>query len=157
MLGIIIGERDCWGKGLATEAISLVTEYAFEFLNLNRVGAGCYEGNTASLKTFEKAGFKKGDIIVKVDKEDMLRVEDVINSIGSRSSGETVMIEVIRDGDRMKIKAELGSKAELNKYMIKRKLEKIKKIEVNTSDILEEKLERLEKELEEIKEMLRKD
>ena len=114
--------------------------------------ASVYEDSPA-----EKAGFKKGDIIVKVGKEEMLRVEDVINSIGSRSSGETVMIEVIRDGDRMKIKAELGSKAELNKYMIKRKLEKIKKVEVNTSDILEEKLERLEKELEEIKEMLRKD
>jgi [ribosomal protein S5]-alanine N-acetyltransferase len=56
-LGLIIGEKDCWGKGYASEAISLVVEYAFGQLNLRKVTAGCYALNQGSIKAFQKAGF----------------------------------------------------------------------------------------------------
>lgn len=56
-IGIMIGEKDCWGKGYATEAIRLVADYAFNTLNLHKVTAGFYETNTQSLKAFIKAGF----------------------------------------------------------------------------------------------------
>jgi ribosomal-protein-alanine N-acetyltransferase len=56
-LGILIGEKDSWGRGYAAEAISLVVKYAFEELNLNKVTAGCYGLNQGSLKAFQKAGF----------------------------------------------------------------------------------------------------
>jgi [ribosomal protein S5]-alanine N-acetyltransferase len=56
-IGIIIGEKDCWGKGYATEAIRLVVKYAFDTLNLHKVTAGFYEPNIQSMKAFIKAGF----------------------------------------------------------------------------------------------------
>ncbi len=56
-VGIIIGEKDCWGKGYASEAISIVADYAFDVLNLHRLSAGCYKMNQGSVKAFEKAGF----------------------------------------------------------------------------------------------------
>ena len=56
-IGIIIGEKDYWGKGCATEAIRLISNYAFNTLNLHKLTAGCYKGNAASGKAFEKAGF----------------------------------------------------------------------------------------------------
>lgn len=56
-VGIMIGEKDCWGKGYATEAIMSITKYAFETLNLHKVTAGCCEPNQSSLNAFKKAGF----------------------------------------------------------------------------------------------------
>jgi len=57
-IGIIIGEKEQWGKGYASEAISLMTSYAFRTLNLHKVTAGAYEGNQGSVRAFEKAGFE---------------------------------------------------------------------------------------------------
>lgn len=56
-IGILIGEKDCWGKGYATEAIDLVVKYAFKTLNLHKLTAGCYSPNKGSLNAFKKAGF----------------------------------------------------------------------------------------------------
>ena len=58
-IGIIIGGKDYWGKGCATEAIRLISNYAFSTINLHKLTAGCYKGNAASGKAFEKAGFIK--------------------------------------------------------------------------------------------------
>ena len=59
MIGLLIGDKNYWGKGFATEAIVAISNYAFEFLNLNRVEAGLYSSNIASLKAFFKAGFEE--------------------------------------------------------------------------------------------------
>ena len=56
-IGLLIGEKSCWGQGYASEAIRLVTTYAFERLNLHKVTAGCYADNQGSEKAFLKAGF----------------------------------------------------------------------------------------------------
>lgn len=56
-IGILIGEKDCWGKGYASEAISLVVGYAFDTLGLHKVTAGCYAPNKGAIRAFEKVGF----------------------------------------------------------------------------------------------------
>lgn len=58
-IGIIIGEKECWGRGYATEAITLVVRYAFETLGVRRLTAGAYAGNEGSIRAFEKAGFAR--------------------------------------------------------------------------------------------------
>lgn len=57
-LGILIGEKDCWGKGYATAAIELVTEFAFTRLDLRKLTAGAYANNVGSIRAFQKAGFQ---------------------------------------------------------------------------------------------------
>lgn len=57
-LGITIGEKDCWGKGFASEAIRLVVDYSFKNLSLHKITAGTYENNIGSIKAFKKSGFK---------------------------------------------------------------------------------------------------
>ncbi len=54
-----IGDRSCWGQGLATEAIGLVTQIGFERLDLNRCQAGLYSGNAASAKALLKNGYRE--------------------------------------------------------------------------------------------------
>lgn len=58
-ISLLIGDKDYWGKGLATEAIHLVTGFAFNTLNLHKLKAGCYADNAGSKKAFEKVGFVK--------------------------------------------------------------------------------------------------
>jgi [ribosomal protein S5]-alanine N-acetyltransferase len=56
-ISLLIGEKSFWGKGYASEAISLVTKFGFEVINLNKLEAGCYEENEGSARAFEKCGY----------------------------------------------------------------------------------------------------
>ena len=56
-LGIMIGEKDCWGKGYAAEAIKLLVDHAFNRLKLHKVYASIYSVNKNSIRAFKKAGF----------------------------------------------------------------------------------------------------
>jgi RimJ/RimL family protein N-acetyltransferase len=47
-----------WNKGIMTQAVQLIVEYAFENLNLYRIYAEPDEGNDASVRVLEKAGFQ---------------------------------------------------------------------------------------------------
>lgn len=58
VIGLMIGDKQEWGKGYATEAITAVTQYAFEQLELQKIMAGCYESNVGSKKAFEKVGYQ---------------------------------------------------------------------------------------------------
>ena len=58
-VSLFIGEKDCWGMGIATEAISLLAKFAFDELHLNKLAAGCYAGNIGSARAFENAGFRR--------------------------------------------------------------------------------------------------
>ena len=64
-VGIIIGDRTEWGKGYATEAIKLVTNYAFDELKLNKLYAGIYGNQIASYKAFIKAGYREAGRLSK--------------------------------------------------------------------------------------------
>ena len=56
-IGIVLGEKEHWGKGFASETLNLVSDYAFKKLNLRKITAGCYANNKGSEKAFIKAGF----------------------------------------------------------------------------------------------------
>lgn len=57
-VGLFIGDKQCWGRGYAAQAVREITKYAFSELRLQRLEAGCYEPNLASLNTFLKVGYK---------------------------------------------------------------------------------------------------
>jgi RimJ/RimL family protein N-acetyltransferase len=56
-LRIVIGEHDHLGRGIGTEAISLLCSYAFERLSLHKVYAYVLAINPRARRAFEKAGF----------------------------------------------------------------------------------------------------
>lgn len=47
-----------WCNGFATEALSVLLDFAFDQLGLHRVQAGCAVNNIASIKVLEKVGMK---------------------------------------------------------------------------------------------------
>jgi RimJ/RimL family protein N-acetyltransferase len=59
MLGIFIGEKDCWNKGFGTEACRLLLDYAFNLLNLHSVMLGVFAFNQRAVRSYEKVGFRQ--------------------------------------------------------------------------------------------------
>jgi len=56
-IGLMIGDRGAWGKGLATQAIGAVADIADHELGLRKVTAGCYARNVGSERAFVRCGF----------------------------------------------------------------------------------------------------
>jgi len=61
-LSIIMGEKNAQGKGYGTEAINLLLDYAFGYLNFHRVAIGVVGFNDSAIRFYEKIGFKKEGI-----------------------------------------------------------------------------------------------
>jgi len=56
-IGLLIGEKGCWGKGYGTEVMRLLLRHGFETLNLNRVFLRVDETNQRGIHVYEKVGF----------------------------------------------------------------------------------------------------
>jgi RimJ/RimL family protein N-acetyltransferase len=59
LLAIGIGEPDYRGRGYGTDALRLLLRYAFEELNLYRVGLDVIANNARAIHAYERAGFKQ--------------------------------------------------------------------------------------------------
>ena len=57
-IGIFIGESDCRSKGYGTEAMRLLMEYGFKYLNLHTICLTCLASNDRAHKSYLKCGFK---------------------------------------------------------------------------------------------------
>lgn len=56
-LSYIIGDKKCWGRGVASAAIAAVTVFGFSKIGLRKIWASSFDENTASIKALEKNGF----------------------------------------------------------------------------------------------------
>ena len=56
-IGYWLGE-EFWGRGIVTEAVRAMTDYAFNNFDLCRVYAGVFEWNPASMRVLERAGYE---------------------------------------------------------------------------------------------------
>lgn len=58
-LGIVIGEEEYRSKGYGTEALRLLVEFGFNYLNLNNIMLIVYEFNQRAINSYKKVGFKE--------------------------------------------------------------------------------------------------
>lgn len=58
-IGMAIGKKEKWEKGIGSEVLLLVEKIAFEELNLNKLYAGIYANNFGSLKMCQKCGWRE--------------------------------------------------------------------------------------------------
>ncbi len=56
-IGVCLFDKTVWGKGLGQKAISVVTEWAIDSLQLRWIEAGAYVDNVASQKAFLASGY----------------------------------------------------------------------------------------------------
>ena len=57
--GSLIGEKDEWGKGYASDAHKIRTRYAFEMLGLEKIQSGAFTENIGSIRALEKSGYRQ--------------------------------------------------------------------------------------------------
>ena len=62
-IGVFIGNKDYWGKGYGSEALSLLIDYSYQTLNLHNIMLRVYSFNERAIKCYENIGFKKIGII----------------------------------------------------------------------------------------------
>jgi RimJ/RimL family protein N-acetyltransferase len=76
-LGILIGDKTCWNLGYGTEAVKLLTDYGFRWLNLNRVYLHVHRDNVGGIKAYCKAGFTEEGCM----REDCYRDGEYVDSL----------------------------------------------------------------------------
>ena len=67
--GIVIGDKACWRKGYASEAMALRTEYAFRQLNLHKLNSSTFLENEGSRRALMKSGYRE----IGIQKEHLWR------------------------------------------------------------------------------------
>ncbi|MCL5770647.1 MAG: GNAT family N-acetyltransferase [Actinobacteria bacterium] len=63
--GIIIGDKNYWGKNFGTDTIKAIIKLAFKKLNLQKIRLFVYEYNDRAINAYKKCGFKIKDILIK--------------------------------------------------------------------------------------------
>ena len=56
-LGLLIGNKNYWGKGIGFEVCRLTIQYAFTDLNFRKILLAVYENNPAAIHLYKKLGF----------------------------------------------------------------------------------------------------
>lgn len=57
--GTVIGDKSAWRQGIASEVMALRTRYAFTQLALRKLTSSFIEGNEASWRAQQKAGYRQ--------------------------------------------------------------------------------------------------
>ncbi|MBG0859629.1 MAG: GNAT family N-acetyltransferase [Bacteroidales bacterium] len=58
-IGMAIGKKDNWTKGVGSEVLMLIEKIAFEELNLNKIWGGIYANNIGSFRMTQKCGWRE--------------------------------------------------------------------------------------------------
>ncbi|MDP2916700.1 MAG: GNAT family protein [Dehalococcoidia bacterium] len=73
-IGIILGDRSCWGNGYGTEAVNTLLDYVFRKTALERIYLHTLDWNVRAQKCFQKCGFTEYGRLVK-DGYDFINME----------------------------------------------------------------------------------
>jgi RimJ/RimL family protein N-acetyltransferase len=76
-IGYWLGE-EYWNRGIATEAVVAVVDYAFASLGMVRLHAEVFEWNHASMRVLEKAGFTREGVLRQSAMKDRQLVDQVV-------------------------------------------------------------------------------
>ena len=62
-LAILIGEKDCRGKGYGADAIRTLCTFGFMEMNLHKIKAVVFDFNEPALRCYEKCGFVREGVL----------------------------------------------------------------------------------------------
>ena len=62
-LGMMIGEKDYWGKGYGSDAVRTLLRFAFDTVNLHRIELRAFEFNDRAIRCYERCGFKREGVL----------------------------------------------------------------------------------------------
>ena len=95
-------------RGLLGVSISDFNADSAKAFGVEGTAEGALVQEVADGSAAEKAGIEVGDVIVSVDGQSIKGASDLRNTVGLKRSGESVRIDLIRDGKRRQITAMLS-------------------------------------------------
>lgn len=85
--GILIGDKNYWGKGIGEEASKLTLEYGFNTLKLKKIKLSTSEFHKSAIKLYKKIGFKvfeiKKDARIIYHNKEWIKSDTVLMEISS--------------------------------------------------------------------------
>jgi RimJ/RimL family protein N-acetyltransferase len=79
-IGYWLGE-ELWGRGIVSEAVRALTDWAFLNFDLCRIYAGVFEWNPASMRVLEKAGYQLEARLRKRVTKDGQTIDELIYAV----------------------------------------------------------------------------
>ncbi len=98
---------DCSDRAWLGVEMQKLTEQLGEYFKV-KGGEGVLVSSVIEDSPAEKAGLKAGDVIVKIDDEEIEGGSDLIEYLGDKEEGDEVTINVVRKGKTKEIKVTLG-------------------------------------------------
>ncbi|NHJ32585.1 MAG: GNAT family N-acetyltransferase [Asgard group archaeon] len=80
-VSIAIYKMENRGKGYGTDAMRVLLEFGFNYLNLHRIGLNVFETNPQAIRVYEKVGFTKVGVMRHTDFVEGEYVNDVAMDI----------------------------------------------------------------------------
>lgn len=95
-VGIVIGERSVWGRGYATEALTLLVDYAFTVLGLNHVWLRYIAMNERARQVYDRVGFREAGRLREAVRVGQRRYDVVFMDLLAREFRSPVLAEKLR-------------------------------------------------------------
>ncbi len=74
-LGVVVGDKSYWGKGVATEVVKAIIDYAFNSLDIVRISAEAEAGNIGVQKVLTAAGFVQDGVFHSARVKNACRID----------------------------------------------------------------------------------
>jgi RimJ/RimL family protein N-acetyltransferase len=95
ILGIAIGDKSAWSQGYGSEAVRLICDYGFTFLNLYNIHLAYFAFNERGRRSYLKAGFQEVGRIRGARLLNGKRYDEVLMDITRDDFGPSQLIGLI--------------------------------------------------------------
>lgn len=80
-VGIMIGDKEYWGKGYGTDAMKVLIKFLFDDMNINKIRLSTFSFNERAIKSYKKCGFEIEGVLKEEIFKDGKYYDDIIMSI----------------------------------------------------------------------------
>ncbi|SHI20948.1 GNAT family N-acetyltransferase [Sporanaerobacter acetigenes] len=80
-VGIMIGDKEYWGKGYGTDAMKVLMNFIFNNMNIRKIRLSTFSFNMRARKSYEKCGFEVEGILKDEIFKDGKYYDEIIMSV----------------------------------------------------------------------------
>ncbi|WP_077368750.1 GNAT family N-acetyltransferase [Anaerosalibacter sp. Marseille-P3206] len=80
-VGIMIGDKEYWGKGYGTDAMKVLMDFIFNKMNIRKIRLSTFSFNMRARKSYEKCGFEVEGILKDEIFKDGKYYDEIIMSV----------------------------------------------------------------------------
>jgi RimJ/RimL family protein N-acetyltransferase len=95
-LGIAIGDKAAWGRGYGSEAVRLICDYGFTFLNLYHIRLWHFAFNERGHRAYLKAGFREAGRLRGTFALNGRRYDEILMEITREEFGPSNLIGMLQ-------------------------------------------------------------